>query len=347
MTMDSIIDKMHRSKMKEFDWRVHVSCDEDIMPSTEQIPGSLGSFGIGLIIISTLITLVTMYLSIDAIYKIFFQNQTRSYKKNSAIILSVYPVASICSLLALAIPRAQVLSEALTQITLTIALYSLYLVLIDVGRRKITKAPPLMLNVLPCCCWPCLPFPILQMTEANLSWLRIFVLQLPIVQTLVYVITLYMAMEEAILVTRYSIFLQTFAVISILLGIYGLTITTRSLEEAAPGTNLRRKTVVTQMVLLFSKLQGFIIKSVANWTSLFPCNPPLSPNAYASVTYNALMVIEMLMLCYAARLIYIEDDERDDDASAATDRTKDNNPGLVGVTNNNDQLPVQLAASTA
>lgn len=59
------------------------------------------------------------------------------------------------------------------------------------------------------------------------------------------------------------------------------------------------------------------------------------------------MVIEMLMLCYAARLIYIEDDERDDDASAATDRTKDNNPGLVGVTNNNDQLPVQLAASTA
>lgn len=57
------------------------------------------------------------------------------------------------------------------------------------------------------------------------------------------------------------------------------------------------------------------------------------------------MVIEMLMLCYAARLIYIEDEERDDDASA-TDRTKDN-PGLVGVTNNNDQLPVQLAASTA
>lgn len=74
------------------------------------------------------------------------------------------------------------LSEALTQIILTIALYSLYLVLIDVGRRKITKAPPLMLNVLPCCCWPCLPFPILQMTETNLSWLRIFVLQLPIVQ---------------------------------------------------------------------------------------------------------------------------------------------------------------------
>lgn len=47
-----------------------------------------------------------------------------------------------------------------------------------------------------------------------------------------------MAMEEAILVTRYSVFLQTFAVISILLGIYGLTITTRSLQEVAPGEEL-------------------------------------------------------------------------------------------------------------
>lgn len=57
------------------------------------------------------------------------------------------------------------------------------------------------------------------------------------------------------------------------------------------GTNLRRKTVVTQMVLLFSKLQGFIIKSVANWTSLFPCNPPLSPNAYASGNYFIFTII--------------------------------------------------------
>ena len=47
-----------------------------------------------------------------------------------------------------------------------------------------------------------------------------------------------MAMEEPILVTKYGTFLQTFAVISILLGIYGLTITTRSLQEVAPGKEL-------------------------------------------------------------------------------------------------------------
>ena len=65
----------------------------------------LGSFGIGLLVVSVILTLATIYLSADAIYKIFFQKETRLYKKNSAIILSVYPIASLCSLLAIAIPR--------------------------------------------------------------------------------------------------------------------------------------------------------------------------------------------------------------------------------------------------
>lgn len=78
--------------------------------------------------------------------------------------------------------RGQLLSEAVTQIFLTIALYRLYLLLLDVGRRYISETPTLMLRVGPCCCWPCLPFPNLQMTDANLSWLGILALQLPIVQ---------------------------------------------------------------------------------------------------------------------------------------------------------------------
>lgn len=78
--------------------------------------------------------------------------------------------------------RGQLLSEAVTQIFLMISLYRLYLLLLDVGRRKMSETPPLMLRVGPCCCWPCLPFPNLQMTDANLSWIGILALQLPIAQ---------------------------------------------------------------------------------------------------------------------------------------------------------------------
>lgn len=42
--MDSMMDTMPQLKMKEFDWRAQASCDEDIMPSTEQILGSEYNF---------------------------------------------------------------------------------------------------------------------------------------------------------------------------------------------------------------------------------------------------------------------------------------------------------------
>ena len=78
--------------------------------------------------------------------------------------------------------RSQLLSEGLTQVSLTISLYRLYVLLVELGRRKATKPPALALKVGPCCCWPCLPLPSPEMTDANLSWLRLTVLQFPIVQ---------------------------------------------------------------------------------------------------------------------------------------------------------------------
>lgn len=44
-----------------------------------------------------------------------------------------------------------------------------------------------------------------------------------------------MAAEEPILATQYGIYLQPFMVISILLGIYSLTIATKTLHAVAPG----------------------------------------------------------------------------------------------------------------
>lgn len=46
-----------------------------------------------------------------------------------------------------------------------------------------------------------------------------------------------MAIEEPILATQYGVCLQPTSVASILLGIYGLTITVKSLDEFAPGKN--------------------------------------------------------------------------------------------------------------
>ncbi|CAL7939747.1 unnamed protein product [Xylocopa violacea] len=301
----------------------NLSCNDNYVPSAIENIESMGSFGIGLLSTGALISTVTLYFAVDACHNMFYQKEARSYKTNSIMVLLVYPVASVCSLIAIGMPRTQLLSEAVTQIFLTISLYRLYLLLVYIGQ-KVTVTAPLMLRVGPCCCWPCLPFPSLQMTNANLFWLRLIVLQLPIVQGLTYCIFLFISTEESNLMTRYGICFQPFSVISILLGIYGLTVTMKSLQEVVPEAKLHRKTTVSQMVLLFSKLQGFIVKSLPQ-TGLFPCNPPITPQIYANVTYNALMLIEMLLLCYAARYVYYVDPERKEETAAveATDRPKD------------------------
>lgn len=57
-----------------------------------------------------------------------------------------------------------------------------------------------------------------------------------------------------------------------------------------------------------------------------------------SVTHNALMLIEMLLLCYTARYVYYVDLEREEETGAveATDRSKDKSTEQANSTNNNE-----------
>ncbi|XP_011495104.1 PREDICTED: organic solute transporter alpha-like protein 3 [Ceratosolen solmsi marchali] len=210
------------------------SCGNFYLPSTIQLFESLGNFGVGLVTIASIICAATVYLAVDACQKIYHQKETTSFKINASTVLSVYPIASFCSLMALALPRSQLLAEALIQVSLTLSFYRLFKLLVEVGRRKASIVPGLMLRVGPCCCWPCLPLPSLEMSEANLFWLRLAVLQFPIVQGLVYCIFLFMSAEAPIFATTYGVFLQPLVIISILLGIYGLTVVTKSLQDIDP-----------------------------------------------------------------------------------------------------------------
>ncbi|XP_015179056.1 PREDICTED: organic solute transporter subunit alpha-like [Polistes dominula] len=321
--------------------RLNVSCTPDYMPTAIENIESLGTFGIVLISVGAAFTMMTLYFAIDAIHNVFSQKETGLYKSNVVSIFSVYPIASVCSLMIIAIPRTQLLSEALIQIVLTISLYRLFLLLTDVGRRKNDKTAPLLLRTGPCCCWPCLPFPKLDMNDSRLAVIRLIVLQLPIVQGLLFFIMLVVALDEQKIEPSYLIWFQPFTLISILIGIYGLTITNKSLNVVAPEAKLRLKTLVTQLALVFSKLQAIIIKLLV-YTGIFPCSPPLPPRVFANVTQSGLLIIEMLLLCIAARHLYYVDLEKEEDSSLK-DRSNDKPHGL---TNKND-LPEQLSNKIA
>jgi hypothetical protein len=65
----------------------------------------LGNFGVGLVTIASVICTATVYLAVDACSKICYQEETTSFKINACSVLSIYPIASLCSLAALALPR--------------------------------------------------------------------------------------------------------------------------------------------------------------------------------------------------------------------------------------------------
>ncbi|XP_012259486.2 organic solute transporter subunit alpha-like [Athalia rosae] len=330
---------------------VNRSCDWDVVPSAVDYFDSLGSYGVGLIGLGSLLTVLTFYVITDAICNVIPQKESAAYKTNSVAILLVYPVSSLCSLLATAIPRAQLLSESLTQICLAVSLYRLFLLLIDLGHRGISKPPSMALKVGPCCCWPCLPFPTVEMNKRNLVFLRMCVLQLPIIQISYCCLLLFLCAEESILAQSYGGYLQPVSLTSILFAVYGLTVATKSLQDCAPDAALPRRTMVSQMVLLFSKLQGFVVKSIPS-TGVLPCHPPLTPQIYANLTYNYLMIIEMLMLAYAARNIYKKSEKHEAESGIIETRgAAKNNVGQTEVTSNNEmpniQLPVPIAALTA
>lgn len=65
----------------------------------------MGGFGSVFLSLGTILTLSTIALAIEACWQIYLQHESKKYKINCLMIFSVYPIASICSLIALAIPR--------------------------------------------------------------------------------------------------------------------------------------------------------------------------------------------------------------------------------------------------
>ena len=111
--------------------------------------------------------------------------------------------------------------------------------------------------------------------------LRLLVLQLPVVQGMVYMVLLVMWAEEESLYQVNYMYLQPIVVLSILTGVWGLLMTIKMLSTVLAKHLLLGKFVCLQAVLLLAKFQGLGARAIA-WYDVLPCNPPLTPTVYAN-----------------------------------------------------------------
>lgn len=85
-------------------------------------------------------------------------------------------------------------------------------------------------------------------------------------------------------------YFQPLVIFSILLGVWGMVITIHILKNVLTDYALPAKFIVLQMVLLFAKLQGLIMRILIQ-VDVFPCNPPITPTVYANSKYTVFFMI--------------------------------------------------------
>ncbi|KAJ8973945.1 hypothetical protein NQ317_002449 [Molorchus minor] len=222
-------------------------------------------YGIIIVSVGTTALLLVLAIFIDTLLYIM-KNSSPMVKAHSAFVIGVYPVTSLATYFAILVPRAHLLAESITQ--------GMFMA----GMKTVRI-------------------------------LRLLVLQLPVVQGLVYVILLVMWAEREAYFTFQSLYqinymyIQPVMICSILTGIWGMSMTINILKTKCEKYLLIGKFLALQMVLIFAKLQGLSTKALV-WFHVLPCRPPITPQVYANLIHNTLMLSEMVLLGAIARYLY-------------------------------------------
>lgn len=284
------------------------TCTTEILPSIDEYYTAFNIWGFVLFSMGGVAVSIIFASYIDTL-KHVMRNAPPIVKTHSAFVVSVYPVVGLATYCAIIVPRAQLLAEAVTQGMFMASMYQLFCLLVAYcgGEAELirnTKPDSLNTRVGPCCCWPCCCcLPLLAVNKTHVRMLRVLVLQLPVVQGLIYMVLLVMWAEEQSLYQVNYVYMQPIVVISILCGIWGMIMTMKMLTEVLKEHHMQGKFFVLQLVLLLGKLQGIIAKVLVSM-DFMPCKPPITPTVYANLLYNSVMIWEMVLLSIVARIIY-------------------------------------------
>ncbi|KAJ0176057.1 hypothetical protein K1T71_008231 [Dendrolimus kikuchii] len=252
---------------------------------------------------------LVVLLAICLLYVITMKSALKHWRHNVdnvAVVLAVYPVVAAAAFLATILPRARILTEAIEQQAVMVAMYYLFCMIIAdfggfeqlerraAGARLETRVPP-------CCCWPCCFIPQPNIQKRNLKLLRYLVLQMPVIQGLIYILILILWAESMMLYHRCFVYIQPFIIASILTGVWGMIMTVRT--AGSLGCNARPRFFAVQLTLLIVKLQSGFAKVLPEIVHL-PCVLPLNPSVFVNMINNAIMILEMLLLTILAWRLY-------------------------------------------
>ncbi|CAG9583283.1 unnamed protein product [Danaus chrysippus] len=219
-------------------------------------------------------------LTICVLYVVTLRSALRHWKDSktsAAIVLAVYPLVASAAFLMTVVPRACVLAEAISQEVVMVAMYHFYFMVIsECGGVN-------------------------QLVRKSLTWLRYLVLQMPVIQAIIYVIILILWAEDLMLYLNSLIYIIPFIAASILSGVWGVIMCIKTAE--AVGAKPKPRFLALQLVLIIVKLQWGITKMLPGMVKL-PCLTALHPSVFVNLIQSIVMMLEMLLLSIWAYRLY-------------------------------------------
>ncbi|XP_046726799.1 organic solute transporter subunit alpha isoform X1 [Silurus meridionalis] len=174
----------------------------------------------------------------------------------------------------------------------------------------------------PCCCCCCLP--LININRTSLGWMTAAVLQLSVVRTLVFFITLVLWTDE-----QYdygdvesfdpNIYVNAVIGVSTFMSYYGYLLFYKATRRALHGYGLRAKFVCIIVVLVLCGLQNGILETMGA-LKVVPCAPPFSALFRSQLIYHYSVIVEMFCISLFARNIFRKVEPSPEDAYGLEER---------------------------
>ncbi|XP_053693396.1 organic solute transporter alpha-like protein [Sabethes cyaneus] len=267
----------------------------------------------GLDLILTVIIGITIVLSIAtfvicgrAITRVLSHSPKR-FKTKTIIVLLIYPVVAALAIMSILIPKAYFICDTVSHIYFMICAYVFYSLLIDyVGGEdcfiKSTDSETFNAKTPPCCCFlVCLKRT--AVTKNRLLFTRLLILQLPIMQSLLFLGLNVVFVEDIENFNQIILYFVPFIVLSIVIGVWGLNIAVRMVASLHTELQIMAKYFALQAVLILCKVQPLVIMVIV--TYITPrCDFPLVLQVQKNAVFQMCLCAEMLILCIWAFHLY-------------------------------------------
>ncbi|XP_027236855.2 organic solute transporter subunit alpha [Penaeus vannamei] len=281
-----------------------VSCNYDYIPTIPETSEALGDFGVSMLTSGVILTIALFGLFAEQVYYTYTTCH-KVFRRHIIWITSVYPVMTMMSVIATAIPRADSLCTAVKVTYMSIGIsHFTDLTTGMFGSEKAMLAylegRPLNLQVGPwCCCMRCLPSPPVNKTRIRI--VRWLLWQMPYTQAIYFIMTLLWSVAESesdgtVDPNENYLWLNTLNFTSFICGVYALQIMAEAGTVPLEDYNYKRKSFSMKTLVLVTKLQGFVFDIMATYNA-FPCiSPYISPRVYKQTVENCIYLIEMMIL---------------------------------------------------